>query len=58
MDGHYFEFKEFQVPEAAGLSFHGFNHVIGPLQRTGLHGADHTTFDTQLQKIGGDQAVG
>jgi len=54
MDGHYFEFKEFKVPEAVSLTFHGFNLVIGPFQRTGLHGADHTTFDTQLQKLGGD----
>jgi hypothetical protein len=48
MDGHYFEFKEFKVPEAVSLTFHGFNLVIGPFQRTGLHGADHPTFDTQL----------
>ena len=33
MDGHDFQFKEFQIAESIGLSFHGFNFVVGSFQR-------------------------
>jgi hypothetical protein len=34
MDAHDSEFKEFLVPVAVGLPFHGFDIVIGALHRT------------------------
>lgn len=38
MDAHDSEFKEFLVPVAVGLPFHGFDIVIGALHRTWRNG--------------------
>ena len=38
MKGQDFEFEEFQVTEAVGLAFHGFDLVIGALQGAGGDG--------------------
>ena len=33
MNRHDFEFEEFIVPVAVGLTFHGFDFVVGAFQR-------------------------
>jgi len=33
MDGHDFEFKEFEVSESIRLTFHGVDFVFGSLER-------------------------
>lgn len=33
--GHDLELEEVIIPEAVCLSFHGFDFVVGPFQRTG-----------------------
>jgi hypothetical protein len=38
MNSHDFEFKEFEVSKAIGLSFHGFDLVVGALQGSGGDG--------------------
>jgi len=32
MNSHDFMFKEFQIPKAMGLPFHGFDFVVSALQ--------------------------
>jgi len=34
VNGHDFEFEEFEISEAVGLPFHGFDFVIGSFKRS------------------------
>jgi hypothetical protein len=38
VDGHDFEFEEFQISEAIGLTFHGFDFVVGAFKGSGGDG--------------------
>jgi hypothetical protein len=35
MNPHDFQFEEFIVSEAVSLSFHGFDFIVGAIQRAG-----------------------
>jgi len=35
MESKNFEFEKFLIAESVGLSFHGFDFVVGPFERTG-----------------------
>lgn len=38
MNGYDFEFEEFEISEAIGLPFHGFDFVVSSFERSGGNG--------------------
>jgi len=38
VNGHDFEFEEFEISEAIGLPFHGFDFVVSSFERSGGNG--------------------